>query len=76
MNLKAILFAPVALAAVGGANIARGAEPCAQITNMVSSANQAQSMSSAWFRMDTANRHSEHFGFSWIGVSMFDVDAF
>lgn len=63
MYLKANLFAPVALAAVCGANIARDIEPCAQITNMVSSANQAQSMSSAWPRMDTANHHSEHFNF-------------
>ncbi|KAJ5560375.1 Interphotoreceptor retinol-binding [Penicillium frequentans] len=46
MYLKAKLFAPVALAAVCGANIARDIEPCAQITNMVSSANQAQTSTS------------------------------
>jgi hypothetical protein len=65
MYLKATLLAPVALAAACGANnIARDVEPCAQITNMVSSASQAQCMSSAWFKMDMANRFSEHFGFS------------
>ncbi|KAJ5663136.1 Interphotoreceptor retinol-binding [Penicillium longicatenatum] len=47
MYLKATLLAPVALAAACGANnIARDVEPCAQITNMVSSASQAQSSTS------------------------------